>query len=121
MSLDFKDNLKATVHEGLITITNISPEPLINIKLILENLNINISEYKVVRERGSLTFPSSLKFIELGNLFPDESAELYLKPVPDEPTIKLTEPLLQDIQISYTLDTEESVTSNLSELTAIKP
>lgn len=119
MSLNLKNNLKATLHEGLITLTNVSPEPLVNIKLILDDLNINISEYKIVRERGSMSFPSSLKLIELGNLFPDESAKLYLKPNPHEPSIEFTKPLLEDILISYTLDPDESITSNLAELTTI--
>lgn len=105
------DSYQETLH-----ITNTSTIPLNNITLILDDLNITVSQYTVTRERGSLTFTPPLKLIELGNLIPNETAEIAFN-LPH--TISNLVPLpLEHIQISYCTETEECILSNLEDLLA---
>ncbi|MGL6173451.1 MAG: hypothetical protein ACRC1P_02430 [Cellulosilyticaceae bacterium] len=100
-------------YKETLQITNTSDIPLTNITLLLDNLNITISQYKVTRERGSLTFTPPLKLIELGNLIPNETAEISFS-LPDTFPSLLAFPL-KHIQISYCTDSEECILSNLED------
>ncbi|MEG0013781.1 MAG: hypothetical protein RSD26_02330 [Cellulosilyticaceae bacterium] len=107
-------HLNSYTKENSIRIINKTNQPLTNIRLIFEDFNINISEYKIVRERGSLSYTPPLNFIELGNLFPNESAELYFKIDPSDTDLPLPPIPLDSIQICYSLEDDESIHSNLN-------
>lgn len=107
-------HLNSYTKENSIRIINKTDQPLTNIRLIFEDFNINILEYKIVRERGSLSYTPPLNFIELGNLFPDESAELYFKIAPSHTDSPLPPIPLDAIQICYSLEDEHAVLSDLN-------
>lgn len=58
-------------------ITNTSDEIVQNIKLLLPVDSSYICT--LVRERGNMNFDATIKEIEVGNLYPLESAHLYCK------------------------------------------
>lgn len=107
-------HLNSTTKGNSIRITNRTDKPLTNIKLTFEELGITISEYKIIRERGSLSYTPPLNFIELGNLFPDESAELCFKIEPSDALLPFPNIPLDSIKICYSLENESPIHSDLN-------
>lgn len=70
-----------------LKITNTSDEIVQNIKLILPLNSSSICT--LVRERGNMNFDATIKEIEVGNLYPLESAHLYCKFDPTLPNLTI--------------------------------
>lgn len=116
MPIETNTGFRAYTGENLIRLVNYSSEPLINIKLLLTDSHLNIIEYMIIRERGTLTFSPPLEFIELGNLYPEESAEIRYKSSSENLDTNSYLSFLDNLKISYSLTSEESITTNLNTL-----
>lgn len=116
MPIETNTGFRAYTGENLIRLVNYSSEPLINIKLLLTDSDSNIIEYMIIRERGTLTFSPPLESIELGNLYPEESAEIRYKFSPETFDTNFSLSFIDHLKISYSLTSEESITTDLNTL-----
>lgn len=68
-----------------IKITNVSPDYIHNLKLIIDDSEHSLVTQLIKRERGALSFEPPLNCLELGNLAPEESAyfEYTYKEIPE--------------------------------------
>lgn len=95
-----------------IKITNISEKMLANVTLCLKAPLPELSKLLVVRERGSLDFAPDTQKICLGNLYPEETADLYYTLGNDQVDLKAALSTSHNIKILFTPEGKEDVTDN---------